>query len=236
MRYISKWMLSIFCILSCIHTIAQLPTLQASGWDRIWMVTDINGRPFRPNYADIAGSPFLFKDFKWGNIEFLNGKKLENIPLRIDLVSNLSNGNTLNNEEINIDSKSVKEFTFIDSSEPKPIPYLFKTHLPQPFGHAENEFYQLLVDGKTSLYKSTTKRIDTRKDDISGDVTREFAIYIDYYVLKNNEFIRLKKEKKFIMDLLSDKSNQMKDIFSNYKAAIRNESDIINIFTIYNKL
>ncbi|MFX6888213.1 hypothetical protein ABTH62_20635, partial [Acinetobacter baumannii] len=65
---------------------------------------------------------------------------------------------------------------------------------------------------------------------------REFAIYIDYYVLKNNEFIRLKKEKKFIMDLLSDKSNQMKDIFSNYKAAIRNESDIINIFTIYNKL
>ncbi|MEB3067385.1 hypothetical protein, partial [Parvimonas micra] len=91
----------------------------------------------------------------------------------------------------------------------KPIPYLFKAHLPQVFGHNENEFYQLLVDGKASLYKSTTKRIDTRKDDISGDVTREFAIYIDYYVLKNNEFIRLKKEKKFIMDLLSDKSNQM---------------------------
>ena len=40
-------------------------------------------------------------------------------------------------------------------------------------------------------------------------------------------------EKKFIMDLLSDKSNQMKDIFSNYKAAIRNESDIINILNSY---
>ncbi|WP_457832896.1 hypothetical protein, partial [Staphylococcus aureus] len=78
------------------------------------MVTDMNGRPFRPNYTDIAGHPFLFKDFKWGNIEFLNGKKLENIPLRIDLVSNLINVNTLNNEEINIESKAVKEFTFID--------------------------------------------------------------------------------------------------------------------------
>ncbi|MBX9780677.1 MAG: hypothetical protein K2X26_10040 [Chitinophagaceae bacterium] len=236
MIYTLKSVLSLFLIFSCTNLIAQLPTLQSSGWDRIMMVTDINGRPFRPNYVDVVGHPFLLKDFKWGNIEFLNGRKLENIPCRIDVVSNFININTPNNEEINIESKDIKELIFIDSSEPKPIPYIFKTHLPKAFGHNENEFYQLLVDGKVSLFKSTTKRIDTRKDDISGDATREFAIYIEYYVLKNNEFIRLKKEKKFIMDLLSDKSDLMKNVFNSYKTVIRNDIDIIKILDIYNKL
>lgn len=236
MNHTFKRILFISFTLYCINADAQLPTLQSSGSDRIIMVTDINGRPFRPNYADIVGYPFLLKDFKWGSIEFLNGKKLENIPLRLDLVSHFINVMTSTSEEINIESKSVKGFTFVDSSELKPIPYIFKAHLPQAFGHTENEFYQLLVDGKVSLYKSSIKRIDTRKDEISGEVTREFAIYIDYFVLKNNEFIRLKKEKKFMMDLLSDKSNQMKDIFNNYKSAIRSEADIINIFNIYNQL
>ncbi|MBR2648484.1 MAG: hypothetical protein IKD55_06565 [Sediminibacterium sp.] len=236
MNYIFKRVLFIFFVISCINVNAQLPTLQSSGWDRIMMVTDMNGRPFRPDYANIAGHPFLLKEFKWGNIEFLNGKKLENVLLRIDLVSNLINIRAYNNEEINIESKIVKSFTFLDSSGGKTIPYVFKTHLPKAFGHNENEFYQLLVDGKLSLYKSSIKRIDTRKDDISGEITREFVIYVDYYILKNNEFIRLKKDKNFIMDVLSDKSIQMKDIFNNYKTAIRNETDIINIFNIYNQL
>lgn len=235
MIYTFKWVLSICLIFSCTNVCAQLPTLQSSGWDRIMMVTDISGRPFRPNYVDIVGHPFLLKDFKWGNIEFLNGRKLENIPCRIDIASNFINISTPDHEEINIESKTIKELRFIDSSEPKPIPYIFKTHLPKAFGHSDDEFYQLLVDGKVSLYKSISKRIDTRKDEISGEATKEFVTYVDYYALKNNEFIRLKKEKKFIMELLSEKTELMKDVFNSYKTIIRNDIDIINIFNIYNK-
>ncbi|MFO5234637.1 hypothetical protein RCL33_24625, partial [Salmonella enterica subsp. enterica serovar 1,4,[5],12:i:-] len=84
----------------------------------------------------------------------------------------------------------------------------------------------VISDGKLLLLKSHSKKVDTRKNELSGEIVKEFVTYNDYYVLQNGNIIRLKRDKAFIQSLMPDKAKIMTDFLMGYKNTIKNEQDL----------
>ena len=101
-------------ILNVLH--AQPLTGQNLGkWDNQIYISDVNGRPVRSGYSEIAGFPFFNNEFKIGNIVLTNGKQFVGVPLRIDIVTHEVNFQSPNKEEGYLGGNVVKEVSYIDS-------------------------------------------------------------------------------------------------------------------------
>ena len=59
------------------------------------------------------------------------------------------------------------------------------------------------------MLKSIRKTIAVNKNDLSGEIEKQFNTYEDYYVFSNNKMKRLKKDKDFILGIVSGKKDQM---------------------------
>lgn len=214
---------------------AQPLTGQNQGkWDNQIYISDVNGRPVRSGYNDIAGFPFFNNEFKIGNIVLTNGKQFAGVPLRIDIVTHEVNFQSPNKEEGYLGGNVVKEVSYVDSSLLNFPVFIFRTGIPAIDNHKSTEFYQVISDGKLLLVKSLSKQIETRKNELSGEVSKEFVLNTDYYVVKDGKIVRLKRDKDFIYSLMLDKSKTMTDFLMNYKNTIKSEQDLKAIFDKYN--
>ena len=48
------------------------------------------------------------------------------------------------------------------------------------------------------------KSVETRKNELSGEVVKEFLLYEDFYTFQKNEMKRLKKDKESVMQLFAN--------------------------------
>jgi hypothetical protein len=214
---------------------AQPMTGQRLGkWDNQIYISDVQGRPVRSGYNDVSGNPFIHNEFKVGNIILNTGRQFSGVPVRIDIVTHEVNFMSPNKEEGYLGGAMIKEVSYVDSSLPAMPTFVFRAGLPGIDNHNSNEFYQVLSDGKLVLLKSNIKKVDTRKNELSGEVYKEFVTYNDYYVLQNGTIIRLKRDKEFIQLLMNDKKEMMSKFLSTYKNSIKNEQDLKTIFDKYN--
>lgn len=214
---------------------AQPLTGQSLGkWDNQIYISDVNGRPVRSGYNDITGTPFFNGEFKIGNIILTSGKQFVSVPIRIDIVTHEINFQSPNKEEGYLGANMVKEVSYVDSTLPNFPVFIFRTGMPPIDNHKGNEFFQVISDGKLLLLKSHSKKVDTRKNELSGEIVKEFVTYNDYYVLQNGNIIRLKRDKAFIQSLMPDKAKIMTDFLMGYKNTIKNEQDLKAIFDKYN--
>lgn len=205
-------------------------------WDQQVIISDVQGRPVKSGYADVSGNPFINNDFKIGKIILNNGREFIGIPLRIDIVTHEVNfvSPPPSNEQGYLGGAAVMEVAYTDSSTEIPRAYIFRTGIPPVDNHKTTEFYQVISDGKLLLVKSLSKQIETRKNELSGEVSKEFVLTTDYYVVKDGKTIRLKRDKDFIYSLMLDKSKIMTNFLMNYKSTIKNEQDLKAIFDKYN--
>ncbi len=223
--------------LAAVPLAAQPGTGQNIGkWDNQIYIKDINGRPVTAQYADVTGFPYVLNSFKFGAIELKNGRKFVSVPLRLNIVSHEINFISPNKEEGFIGSDFVKEVAFADSSLDIVQVYVFRAGLPAIDNHKANEFCQVLADGKIALIKAMVKRIDTRKNDLSGEIYKEFALYEDLFSYQNGEMKRFKKDKEFILNLMQDKRALMEAYFKANKGNLKNQQYLAGIFQYYNSL
>ena len=97
-------------------------------------------------------------------------------------------------------------------------------------------FYQILLNGKTSLLKSVYKTIQERNNDLSGERYKEFATYENTYLLKDGAMVRIKKDKSSLLNLLQDKSQVLQQYINDQKLNLKNEADLIALVKYYNTL
>ncbi|MBX9733219.1 MAG: hypothetical protein K2X37_04090 [Chitinophagaceae bacterium] len=202
-------------------------------WDQQMVITDMNGRPFKSSYDDVKGSPYLRDSFNIGTILLSNGTKINHILLRVDLCNQSVQFKAQDGQQLYVGASEVIEVNYEDVFAENASVKL-RTHFPPVDFHKANEFFEVLSEGSITLLKSTTKRIDIQKHGLSGEISKEFITYIDYYVLKEAKMIRLKHDKDFIRGIFSDKTEKMEAYLHNYKKIIRQEADLINIFNYYN--
>ncbi len=207
-----------------------------NGWMNDLMILDVNGQPFKSQYENVEGSPYLFSDWKFASIQLSKGKKLENIKVKIDLCSQEAHFVTTNNVEMVTPNGLVKEIIFDGITIDKKNTYVLRTGYPPIDYQNENNFYQLLVDGHTQFIRSVRKKINAQKNDVSGETIKVFDTYEEYYVFNNGQIKRLKKEKEFVLELLKSQKDKIDLFLKENKTSFKNPDHLIKLFSYYNSL
>lgn len=199
-------------------------------------LVDQNGLPFNRVYRGIEGTPYFINEFKYGTIELKTGRKFINAFFKLDITSHEILFRTPDNEEGIISSQFVDKVLIQDTNLQEINTYRFRTGLPAIDRYKSGQFCQILAEGKISLVKVIQKSIETRKNDFSGEMVKEFALYEDLYAYQNGEMKRLKKDKDFLLMLMHDKRAEMDEYLKQNKKNLKNQQILAETFKYYNQL
>ena len=100
---------------------------------------------------------------------------------------------------------------------------------------AENGWYQLLDNGRAGIYKKLTKVITETRP--YGSATTEQVIITSsrYFIIYNNQLIRIKKFKD-LPDILTDKKTELHSFIKTNKLTGKSDEDYNMVMTYYNAL
>ena len=205
-------------------------------WDDQFIIVDKNGRNFHSYYEGIDGHPYFIEDFKYSTIILSSGETFNNVLTRLDLYKQ--------QVEFRLKSDTVKvalpgtvlEITFYDTSQSVPQSYKFQSGYPDVDNLKKSNFYEVLADGNVTMLKSRIKKINQTKDEISGQINKQFDTYEDHYLYVNYEMKRLKKDKAYLLNLLADKSKELEAYISSEKLNFKSFDSIKKLVTYYNTL
>ncbi|HEV8079633.1 MAG TPA: hypothetical protein VGP43_02900 [Chitinophagaceae bacterium] len=200
------------------------------------MIDPRTGRSFKNIYPDVNGFPFFIEDWKYSLIKLADGRKFDMIRTKLNLYTKELHFKTNNDVEMAFPGGYVREVNVYGSPESNNIIYKFKTGFPKIDNQDQNTYYQVLCTGKATLLKLTRKQITVNKNDLSGEVKKQFEAYEDYYVFSNEQMKSLKKEKKFILNTLSDKKDEIEVFVKKNTTNFKSVNDIADLFTYYNSL
>ncbi|MDP1844650.1 MAG: hypothetical protein Q8K64_14640 [Sediminibacterium sp.] len=224
--------------LCCYYSIALVAQTQQmrsiAKFDTQYTLTDANGLPFNRSVLGVEGFPYVFADFKYGNIHLRNGKVTNSIPLQLDLVSHQVHFVSATKEIGIMNGDFIKQISISDTNQLVVRDYIFRTGFPAIDKHKENEFYHVLSEGRIMLIKSMNKSIETNKNEFSGEIVKEFALKEDYYFIADGVIKRLKKDKDFLLNIMSDKRVKINEYMNLNKGSFKNEEYLINLFMYYN--
>lgn len=215
----------------------QLVNAQKIGkFDSQIFLVDQNGLPFNRVYRGVEGTPYFINEFKYGAIELKTGRKFINAFIKLDITSHEILFKTPDNEEGIISSQFVKEVVISDTILPLINIYHFRTDLPSVDKYKSGEFCQILAEGKLTLVNVLRKTIETRKNDFSGEIIKEFALYEDLYIYQNGEMKRLKKDRDFLLALMQDQRAKMEEYLRRDKKNLKNPQILAETLKYYNQL
>jgi hypothetical protein len=196
---------------------------------------DAQGRALN-RYVGVTGDPFLLD--KWittTKLVLLNGSTIRNYKVKF---------NTNDNSILFLDSLEnakvampllVKELRMADPAELNKS-YCIKTGFPPIEKQTEETYYLILSEGKCSLLNYQTKAIVTTKNDLSGEISKDFEKNDTYYLYFNNTMLALKKSKNFLLEILHDKETDLENYIEENKISFKKIEDITRLINYYNTL
>ncbi len=228
----------VFLFLVCVvNSSAQDNGIVISGkWADQVSITDINGRPFANRYNDIAGTPYFNAEYKTANIKLNQGRTFVNVRTRIDMVSQEAHFLSSNGIEGYIEAGMAKDISYADTTPGGIMFYKFQSGFPPVDRQNQNNFYQLLAEGKCSFVKSISKSISERKNELSGEIIKEFETSENYYLFIKGEMKRWKRNKESILDELTDKQVQVNQFVLLNKTNFKNPEQVSKLLNYYNTL
>ncbi|MES2372239.1 MAG: hypothetical protein V4557_06645 [Bacteroidota bacterium] len=207
-----------------------------TNWSDRVSVTDVNGRPITNKYPDVNGTPFFDENYKYAIITLLRGRVISKVKARIDLVSNEVHFISANGVEAFLERGTVKEVSYDDTTEAGIIHHTFKTGFPLVDKQTPDNFYLVLAEGPCGMLKSISKKVTTRKNDISNESIKEFETYEDYYFYVKGAMKRWKKDKEFVLAEMADKKAEVDQFVSANKINFRNVESVVKLVNYYNSL
>jgi hypothetical protein len=210
--------------------------LDPVSWDDQFIIVDKNGGSFHSYYDGVEGNPFFIESFRPTTIKLVSGLEFNNVTARLDLYKQMIqvklNGDTVKM----ILPGSIAEVIFYDTVQSLPHEYKFQTGYPEIDNLSRNNFYQVLSDGTITLLRSSIKKINKIKNEMSGEVSSQFDIYEDHYLYVKYEMKRVKKDKEYILNLLSDKRKELETYITAQKINFKSMDSIKKLIDYYNSL
>ncbi len=205
-------------------------------WDDQFIIVDKNGGSFHSYYDGIEGNPFFIESFRSSTIKLVSGLEFNNVIARLDLYKQIIqiklNGDTVKM----VLPGSIAEIIFYDTVQSLLNEYKFQTGYPEIDNLNRNNFYRVLSDGKVTLLKSSIKKINKTKNEMSGETSSQFDIYDDHYLYVKYEMKRVKKDKEYILNLLADKRNELETYITAQKLNFKSMDSIKKLIDYYNSL
>ena len=223
---------------------AQLKTNMGEGrlgadkisWDDQFIIVDKNGANFHSYYEGVEGHPFFDENFKFSTVTLASGQVFKNVATRLDLYKQMLqvrlNGDTVKS----ILPGHIAEVVFYDTIDSKSSLYKFQSGYPSIDNLGKNNFYQVLSEGNVELLKSSVKKINKEKNEMSGEIRSRFDVYDDYFFYIKYEMKRVKKDKEYILQLLPDKRKELETYIKDQKINFKSFESIQKLVDYYNSL
>ncbi|MFM1756707.1 MAG: hypothetical protein RL621_1680 [Bacteroidota bacterium] len=216
---------------------AQRNTISTTGkWGQQIFLSDVNGQAFTNKYDGIAGSVYDQTEYQLAKITLKDGRVYNDVKARINLLEHEVNFIASNGQEGYLGKGMATELVYTVPKEFGQDLKVFQCGFPPIDNQNRISFYQILLNGKTSLLKSVYKTIQERNNDLSGERYKEFATYENTYLLKDGAMVRIKKDKSSLLNLLQDKSQVLQQYINDQKLNLKNDADLIALVKYYNTL
>jgi len=195
------------------------------------LVSDISGNPVSESkYVNVEGNPYLTEEWIKSNVKLANGTVYKDVAVRLDVVT----------DELlfkNADGKilafvdPVAEFTFISTNQH------FINGISGLSNYTPKSYFQSLNEGKAKILKKTNKTVVERKEYNSATTTKSFVENSAYFLLTpTGQALPLKKDKKFILSTLADKSGPLETYINDKKLNLKKDADLASLIDYYNTL
>lgn len=237
MRLTVNFSLCFFCLVQANICSAQLDFKETNNGGTM-QLSDQTGKSLAHNNYDpgVEGSPFIANEFSLAEVTLVKGQLFKNVKAKFNLERNElyfidSYGDTLAAA-----AGAVKKVNFLSPLSKEGISYTFKTGYPVIDKQSGNYFYQSIEEGKIELLKKYSKKIETFKNDMSGDIRKEFVESSFYYVFSDGVIKPLRYDKAFILSLMPGKDADMQKFLSENKINFKKVNDIQKLVHYYNSL
>src|SRR5258705_5774297 len=191
-------------------------------WDDQFVIVDKNGGAFHSYYEGVDGHPYFIEKFMDATIGVSTGAVYNGVKARIDLCKQEIHFKLPSDSERIAFPGLINEITFYDTTGSGIHSYTFQSGYPEVDDLKRNTYYQVLSDGKVVMLKSSIKKINKTKNEMSGEESSQFDTYEDHYLYVKYEMKRVKKDKEYLLNLLADKRKEMeayaKDQKLNFKS------------------
>ena len=174
----------------CFMTVCAQKGFVTEATTNSYQVFDASGRAFVNPTVDVEGSPY-FKDEWIPGSAILERNRYNGARLRLDVYTQEVHYLDPANKELVLPKGLVKEIVWPNGPNDS---LHFKTGFPAVDGHDDNSFYLVLSTGKYTLLHSISKSISQRKDEMSGEIKKEYQQYEDYYIYDGKTMQRIKKK------------------------------------------
>ncbi len=198
------------------------------------LMTDASGRPFKNQYGDIKGSPFLSDYWSYATLVTKSNVAFDSIKVRLDLYKLELNFISTDKVEMVSTAGSIHEIFMQDSTSGKLMN--FRSGYPKVDNQDQNMFYRVLSDGRIQLLLFVRKVIATNKNEFSSEEEKIFSTYEDYYVFMNGALKRIKKDKKSLLSCMEDQKEAVESFLKKNPTNFKNEADLVKLFNYYNSL
>ena len=190
-------------------------------------LSSINHKGRYVNYTE--GSPYYRDNWLTGNIILPSGKKYEGILLKLDLLYN----------EVHYQSPQTKGDAAVSAGAIKEVQLqetggytIFRIGYPAAYGNDSTTFYKVMTEGKATLLKLYTKRVD---DGNAFDPTKKIKLEESYFLFTNNNLIKIKNGDSFVKAFPEHK-NEIATFIKEKKLNLKDEAHLKEMADYCNKL
>lgn len=180
----------------------------------------------------VEGSPFFTDRWNKGYVSTLEGAKLNDIILRLNLVDQQLH--YLKDGKEYVTGQSLNEVLIED--EKTGNLYVFRSGFPGVQYGSSKTFYQTLAEGNILLLKHIRKIITENTPFGSATTQQTIRNLETYYIWKKGAMIKVKKDKQNLLRALKDKSNEIETFINQYQISCKSEDDLLKVVNYYNSL
>jgi len=159
-----KILFTCFSLFLATFSFAQRNSISTtSKWGQQIFLSDVNGQAFVNIYEGINGSVYDQTEYQLAKITLKDGRVYNDVKARINLLEHEVNFIASNGQEGFLGKGMASEIAYLDSKVEAQDVKVFQCGFPPIDNQNRISFYQILLNGKTSLLKSVYKSIQERK-------------------------------------------------------------------------
>ena len=187
------------------------------------------------HYAEMEGSPFFYDNWTLGEASLSDGKTYKDVLLKFDEVSGtlMFKYNLTDSPMVFKYRPLAFKFNFIDET---PFITEFANGFEPADGATPATFYQVLAAGKTQLLKRHVKSVTESQAFGSNETRKRVSEVTAYYLAKDKHPVKVKRDKRSVLNALTDKVDTLKTYIAANDLDLTNDSDFARLITYYKTL
>jgi len=180
----------------------------------------------------VSGTPYFSEEWMKGTVTISGDLQFAGVYLKLDLYNNEVHYRDLKGNEL-VATTPIKEIILFDSSSQLVFNFIKGEYINAK--SPGKDWYQLLVEGKASVFKKIKKQMNEEKPYGSATIERSVHTSFQYYALYNGTFILVRKFKD-LPGVLNDKKDLVAEYIKANNLSGKTDDDYRIVINYYNSL